>query len=86
MADERSRKFIELTAGQPLRGLLVRAAALLSGVAPDLGSGAGGESLLRRVSGWVAQLAIASWHSERLFGIIGGCPGGKGALRRPVTR
>jgi len=45
VADERSRKFIELTAGQPLRGLLVRAAALVSGVALDLGSGAGGESL-----------------------------------------
>ena len=43
--DERFRKFIELTAGQPPRGLLVRAAALVSGVALDLGSGAGGESL-----------------------------------------
>src|ERR1035437_11048228 len=43
--DERFRKFIELTAGQPPRGLLARAAALVSGVALDLGSGAGREGL-----------------------------------------
>ena len=75
--DERFRKFIELTAGQPPRGLLVRAAALVSGVALDLGSGAGGESLYLADQGFEV-VAVDGGTSGREVPVAaprGGCGG-----------